>query len=151
LFCAEQFQTAYVTNDLDRARVIFKEQYGMENVHKIESDLAAGGHMSVLLAWVGGTMIELIQASGQGGQFYMDQLSPDNFQVRHHHFGYLLADESSWDILAGEVARRDLHVPVKRYAPLTFCYVWAPELHHYLEYIVLDERAKLLFDQVPAN
>src|ERR1700719_2707929 len=78
LLCNDHFQVAYATNDIDRACDIFSNQFGIKEFCRLQGPLAAGGHIRVELAWVGGTMYELITASGAGSDIYAGRLPSDS-------------------------------------------------------------------------
>ena len=49
LLCSEQFQVAYATNDMEQARTLFQQRYGIKAFRRLEGPLAAGGHVHVYL------------------------------------------------------------------------------------------------------
>lgn len=144
-----QFQMAYVTNDLDRALAILRAQYGIADFTVFSP--APGQPMRIALAWCGETMFEVIDATGMGIDIY-DKALPDDFAIRFHHIGLEFADEFQWDCLQASI-RAGNHVvdfagdnDVARFA-----YVNAPELGHYVEYVLLHEQGRLFFESVAAN
>lgn len=154
LLRAEHFQIAYATNDIDRACAIFGARYGIRDFRRLEGPLAAGGHIRVELAWVGPVMYELLTASGPGSAIYMARLAPgDAFQIRHHHLGYLIHDAAQWQALMDRADRHDHAMPhISHNAGfMDSCFVDAPELGHYLEYIFPTPAAIDFFQAVPAN
>src|SRR5437867_138297 len=107
LLRAEHFQVAYATNDIDRACALFRERLGIGEFRRLEGQLPAGGYVRVELAWIGGIMVELMTASGEGSAIYMDRLpSGDGFAVKHHHLGYLIKDQAEWDALMVRVSEQ---------------------------------------------
>jgi extradiol dioxygenase family protein len=154
LLCAEHFQMAYATNDIDRAQALFADCYGIRNWKRLEGQLKAGGQIRVELAWVGTIMYELMHATGEGAAIYMDRLPPgEGFHVRHHHLGYLLDSEAQWDALMVEVAEKDHVMPHVSFNEgfMKSCFVDAPILGHYLEYICPEPAARAFFESVPGN
>lgn len=154
LLCAEHFQIAYATNDIDRAVALFGERYGVREFHRLEGPLRDGGRIRVELAWAGPLMVELMTASGPGSAIYMSRLpASDGFVLRHHHLGYLVQSAAEWDALMGEVARRGLSLAHESETEglMRSCFVDAPELGHYLEYILPAPRGLALLEGVPAN
>ncbi|RSU74846.1 hypothetical protein BRX37_12045 [Sphingomonas sp. S-NIH.Pt3_0716] len=151
---ADHFQIAYATNDIDRAQAILADRYGIGAFRRLEGPLAAGGQIRVELAWVGPVMYELLTASGPGSAIYMDRLAPgDVFQMRHHHLGYLIHDAAQWQALLARAQADGLPVPHVSHNPgfMDSCFVDAPELGHYLEYIFPTQAGIDFFAAVPAT
>ncbi|CAM5528515.1 hypothetical protein ACFSUK_30150 [Sphingobium scionense] len=151
---AEHFQIAYATNDIDRAQAILADRYGIGAFRRLEGPLAAGGQIRVELAWVGPVMYELLTASGPGSAIYMDRLAPgDAFQMRHHHLGYLIHDDAQWQALLARAEADGLPVPHVSHniGFMHSCFVDAPELGHYLEYIFPTQAGIDFFAAVPAT
>lgn len=146
-------QIAYVTNDLARARAVFSERYGITDYLHFPADLPAGGHLDLALAWAGGVMYELVEAEGPGSEFYTDRLPADRFAIRHHHLGYFVETKQGWDALMQEIERGRWAVAFRNDLPgfLSACYIEAPEMEHYLEYVYCEPGGAALFDRVPNN
>jgi len=153
LLRAEQFQIAYATNDIERARTLFQERYGIKAFRTLSGPLAAGGHIHVELAWVGGTMYELLTASGPGADLYVGRLPAKEFAVRHHHLGFLIHDESEWNALFAEIKRSDFKLLAKSSNPgfMQSCFVQIPEVEHYLEFLFPEAAGVDFFESVPSN
>ncbi len=153
LLRAEHFQVAYATSDIDQAQALFRERYGIAHWTRLEGQLPAGGQMRVELAWVGTVMYELMWSSGPGSAIYMDRLpSAQGFQLKHHHLGYLL-DEAGWQQLMQTVDREGHSMPHVSHNTgfMKSCFVDAPELGHYLEYICPEEAGRAFFAGVARN
>jgi len=150
---AEQFQIAYATNDMARARAIFQQRYGIESFCGLEGALPAGGHIHVELAWVGGTMYELLTADGPGSALYVGNLPADEFAIRHHHLGFLIRDEAEWNALHAEIARKNLTLLSQSRTAgfMRSCFVEVPELGHYFEYLFPEPAGLAFFESVPGN
>jgi hypothetical protein len=153
LLRTEQFQIAYATNDIARARELFRERYGIRAFRTLEGPLPAGGHIHVELAWVGNTMYELLTASGPGSALFVSHLPAGEFAIRHHHLGFLINDEQQWQALLGEIESKGWNMPSKSSHPgfMQSCFVEAPELGHYLEYLFPEPAGIAFFENVPAN
>jgi hypothetical protein len=154
LFRNEICQVAYVTNDLARARAIFSQRYGIGDYLTFGGDTPHGGHLELALAWAGGTMYELVHAMGPGTEFYTDRLPADGaFAIRHHHLGYFVETRAGWDALMAEIEQGGLPVAFRNDMPgfLNACYVEAPELGHYLEYMFCEPEGVKLFESVPSS
>ncbi len=148
----DHFQIAYATNDIDRACAIFADRFGISEFRRLEGPRPGGGDIRVELAWVGGTMYELLTASGPGSALYMDRL-PESFAIKLHHFGYFIHDDESWEALHSEAARLGYALTPGSVTPgfLKSCFIDAPELGHYLEYIYPEAGGVDFFQNVPAN
>lgn len=153
LLCGEHVQVAYVTNDIDRACAVFSERYGVNTFTNLDSELPAGGKIRVKLVWMGGTMLELIEASGKGAEFYNERLPADQFSIQFHHLAYLLDDLSAWNELEERIAQEKRSVPFGGNTPgfMRFCYVHAEELGHYLEYFLLEDEGVAFFESISSR
>jgi extradiol dioxygenase family protein len=153
LLVAEHFQMAYATNDIDQAQALFADRYGITRWQGLEGQLKDGGHIRVELAWVGTLMYELLTASGSGSAIYMNRLPADaGFHIRHHHLGYLLND-GEWQALMTEIEAKGHAMPhiSLNEGFMKSCFVDAPELGHYLEYICPEQAGLDFFNAVPGN
>jgi hypothetical protein len=151
---AAHFQMAYATNDIDRAQALFGQRYGIRNWTRLEGQMPSGGQIRVELAWVGTIMYELLTASGEGSAIYMDRLPQGGgFKLRHHHLGYLLGSAAEWEALLAEVAAQGHPLPHVSHNPgfMNSCFVDAPELGHYLEYICPEPAGTAFFAGVARN
>lgn len=151
---AEHFQIGYATNDLGRACDLLRSRLGIREFGTIGGPTPAGGDIQVRLAWVGGTMIELMQASGPGSELVAGKLDPvDRFQLRHHHLGYLLHDETEWDAVHAQAARQGWAIPQENDNPgfMKHCFVEVPFLPHYLEFIRPEPAGLAFFENIPAS
>jgi hypothetical protein len=92
-------QIAYVTNDIDRAREMFRTIYGVErwldlagmSGRQTVSIDARNGRIEIraMIAYVGGIQFELIQPIVDPQRLYTDFLPADGaFAVRFHHLGF---------------------------------------------------------------
>jgi extradiol dioxygenase family protein len=147
----DHFQMAYVTNDLARAQQVFKDRYGIESYIGTEGPTPSGGHIHVELAWSGGIMFELIETSGPGSEFYNARLPDDGFAIRHHHLGYMIWNEADWHAFEEKVKAEHWEVAFNANLEdfMRACYIHAPELDHYLEYIFPEEAGLAFFNSVP--
>jgi hypothetical protein len=149
LLRTRHFQMAYATNDMEQACALFRDRYGVREFAQLKGPLAAGGEIHVELVWLGGIMYELINAQGPGSAIFMDRL-PDapGFHVKHHHLGYLVDDEAQYDALLKR-AGADVVFQAGSQQFMTYCFVDAPELGHYLEFIWPSQAGLDYFDTVP--
>ena len=154
LLGAEHFQIAWATNDIGAAQNIFAQRYGVKNWTKLAGQIPAGGHIHVELAWVGGVMVELMTASGQGSAIYMSRLpTEEGFQLKLHHFGFMLGSDAEWDTLMMEVAAKGHIMPhvSQNNGFMKSCFIDAPDLGHYLEYVCPEPLGRDFFETVVRN
>jgi hypothetical protein len=154
LFRNDHFQIAYVTNDIERAMKVFADRYGVTAFRTMEGPLPAGGHIRVEFAWAGGALLEVTQADGPGSELFREGLPTDGtFAIRYHHLGYLVPDEAGWQALEAELEKGGVKVISKGHQPgfLRTCIVEAPELGHYIEYILPEAGGQAFFEGVPQN
>lgn len=145
----DKFQIAYVTNDLERAIEIFREDHNIQNWTVFD----AGGGMRIALAWTNGQQIELIHTGALDMPLYDDWVDKNGeFTIRHHHFGYFIYDDAEWAQLNRQIEagnrRRMMDADTEM---LKVIYIDAPELGHYLEYIYPNEKGKAFFESVASN
>ena len=96
--------------------------------------------------------VRAITASGPGSAIYVSRLPTASFAIRHHHLGFLIHDEAQWDALESNAARSEDGAPEKQQPGfLQNCFVDAPELGHYLEYIFPEQAGIDFFESVPGN
>lgn len=141
----DHFQIAYVTNDLDRAVEVFSRRFGVGAFRANDNALPGGTKIGVRAAWIGGMMYELCCGAGPGMELYTDWAPPGGeFVLRFHHFGYLVPDDAAWDALERQLQHGGWRVRTRSDIPGFFrgCYVEAPELGHFLEFV--QPRAGLL-------
>jgi hypothetical protein len=150
---AEHFQIAYNTNDIVRAQEVLANRYGIRAFRTLAGQLPEGGSIHIELAWVGPVMYELLTAEGPGSTVYRKGLPEDGFAMRHHHLGYLVHDGAQWDALMKAVQDGGWNMPNCRNNPgfLRSCFVEAPELGHYLEYVFPEDAGRQFFESVPHN
>lgn len=148
----EQFQTAYVTNDIDRACEVFADRYGISSFRRLEGALQEGGRIRIEIAWAGGALYELVCATGAGSQFYVNRLPAQGFAIRHHHLGFLVPDAAGWDRLQQLIEHGGWKVALRTVVPgfMQACYIEAPELEHYLEYLLPEPAGLDFFETAPS-
>jgi extradiol dioxygenase family protein len=154
LLHAEHFQMAWATNDIDQAQAMFRDRYGIANWTRLEGALKTGGYMRVELAWVGTIMYELMFSSGEGSEIYMNRLpNTDGFHIKHHHLGYMLEGDAEWDALMARIDSSGHSMPHVSFNDgfMKSCFVDAPELGHYLEYICPEPAGAAFFEGVARN
>jgi hypothetical protein len=91
-------QVAYVTNDMERALGVFRDDYGIPSFFVMESRFAAvvdeaPGHMAlrIALANVDGVQVEVIEDIGSSFDLYTEPLPEDGaFRIAFHHVCVLI-------------------------------------------------------------
>jgi hypothetical protein len=147
----QHFQNAYVTTDLEQAITLFREQYGIGEFHLTRDfALPMGGVIDIALAWAGNMNFELIWPRGNRNSLYERLLPEAGFAVRFHHMGYVIPDRGTWNDLVAEIERSRREIVFSGVTDgLDWIYIEAPELGHYLEYILPEEAWIERFDVVP--
>lgn len=89
------FQLGYVVRDLDGAMRTLRDRMGVKRweVRELPSD--APGR-ALAFAYVGGTMLELVDIRPERDTIYRDWIPQDDASLRLHHLGYLIDDEAEW-------------------------------------------------------
>jgi hypothetical protein len=142
------FQFGYVTTDLDASMTLYRDQFGVPDFYI----LPAGTSMRTAFAWVGDTMVELIQPGDDKYRpIYADALPRSGIAL--HHLGYRVQDEARWSEMLAEL--EGFQIPTTRIqtppdAGLEVLYADArPQLGHYLEYIWIKDGYPDFFRHVP--
>jgi hypothetical protein len=146
-------QVAYVTNDFDRAQVLFAETHGItkffemrDTCYPTSEGREATCHIG--LAYVGGVEIEIIEPLAGDVQLYRDYVPVDGFGVRFHHICKLYESDEAYDRAVSAYRKRGLRFPINGTMQGTrFFYVdMRAELGHYVEGVTFspDTRAAML-------
>jgi hypothetical protein len=153
LLRSDHFQMAYATNDIERARALFQDRYGIKAFRRLDGPLPAGGHIHIELAWSGSIMYELLTADGPGSELFIGRLPTDEFAIRHHHLGFLIHNEQQWNALLAEIRRGGWAMPSISHNPgfMQSCFVEVPDLGHYFEYLFPEPAGLAFFESVPGN
>lgn len=134
----EHFQLGFVTNDIDAAVEVFRRRFGVDCFRETEQEVAGKGRISIRSVWIGNMIYEICCATGEGMTIYTDSAPiGGDFILKLHHFGYLVADASSWQALEQTLARGNWVIRSRTDLPglVQTCMVEAPELGPYLEFI----------------
>ena len=154
------FQVAYVTTDLDRATCELGALLGIPRFQVnrgAEIQTSTGpARADFALAFIREQQIEIIQPSGGADGVYREPLPADRFAMRLHHFGQLITDTATWEVVRASVRASGLPTPVsgvfcREGVPLMH-YLYAdtrPLLGHYLEFMYRTEAGRDIFNQVP--
>lgn len=145
MFEGQQFQTAYVTRDLDAAMARFKAQADvrLDTSVQVPTPIRTGTGDAVTMncrlgfIWVGNTQYEFIQPISGWVDLYRDFLPKDDSCVLHH----VCQRIADWDDFRVRVDRQPLPLVMEGEAgPLRFLYLDArATLGHYLEYTAMPD------------
>lgn len=149
----EQFQIAYATNDIARAKEQFSKRFGISNYQQLGGQMPAGGDIQVELAWVGNTMYELVSASGPGSEVFNRHMPEQGFSLHLHHLGFLIETESEWQALQSTAAEQGLQKLSENNNEgfMRHCFYELEGCGHFLEYIFPEPAGLAFLQQVPAN
>jgi hypothetical protein len=148
----EHFQIAYVTNDIDQAVEVFQRRFGVPGFRESDAELPSGATIKVRAAWLGGVAYEITCGQGPGMELWACGAPGAGFVLRHHHLGFLVPDEAAWAALEQAIARGGWTVRQRSDHPGfgRIACVEAPELGHYLEYIMPGPELLARFEATPA-
>jgi hypothetical protein len=135
---ARHSQIAYVTNDLDRALAVWREEFDVPAFHVFTNDMpglesSRPFQLKIALANVGGTEIELIEPLHGSAPLHAEPLPGDgSFAICFHHVAMRIE---------GTLADFDAHMA--SLDPLRHPAVWTGGLADLMRYAYTDERPTL--------
>lgn len=145
MFEGQQYQTAYVTRDVDAAMTRFRSQADVRLDSQIQMPIAirtGAGETATMdcklgFIWVGATQYEFIQPLAGWVDMYRDFLPSDD-SLALHHICQRVAD---WDDFRSRVDRQPYPLVMEgESGPLKFLYLDArADLGHYLEYTAMPD------------
>jgi hypothetical protein len=152
------FQQSYATTDIEQARAVFGERYGISKFFQMEQELSLQtpegvkpAQLKIAMAWVDDLQIEIIEpVGGAGAAIYTDVLPADGFGLTFHHMGFLLDgfSEAVWQTFRRQVG--NARYPLAFEADMGYCrfaYLdTRATLGHYCEYF-MGKRG--VFEAVP--
>lgn len=153
-------QIGYATTDCKEAVKRYGEHYGVVNFLLLPNTVSiiAPGHtatLNVAMAFVNGTMIELIEPAGGADAIYREVLPAGGFAVRHHHLGYAMISEAEWEAKQQEIERQRIAVVLNGESPGVVRYQYIDlraDIGHYVEYLYyLGEGGQELLKAIPHN
>lgn len=139
-------QNAYVTNDRDRAKSEFAEQYGVKQFIDIDNSfevITPEGlkdlELKISLAFIDGLQVEIIEPmGGSASLLYQQSLPSDEFRIVFHHSCFVIpGSKEEWFKFRKQVDERGITVAIEaELGPVNFCYLDTRKaLGHYCEYI----------------
>jgi hypothetical protein len=158
LVLGQAFQTAYVTTDMDAAVASFRDRFGVGQFFRSGRrtvSLDSGGRMTmeIALAWVGSTMLEIIQPIADDVAVYADWLPKHGFAVRFHHIGFRLRSSDEWNAMLERNERHGHQVVFNLTASNTRAlYIdTVAALGHYVEYLFYIDPPNTSLPRIPQN
>lgn len=147
MFLQGHYQNAYVTHDLEKAKDMLSERYGLKDYIGFEMELPVRtpeGERSlgvkVACAWVGSLQIELIEPVSGAVEPYLPYLPADRSDAtpRFHHISLRRDD---YDAMQAEIARLGLPFVCEGGIPdLLYTYLdGRSTFGHYVEYVWASE------------
>lgn len=142
------FQQSYATTDIEQAKAVFTERFGIGEFFQMRQDLplqtAKGlqpAQLNIAMAYVDDLQIEIIEpVSGPGAAIYRDVLPAQGFGLLFHHMGFLLDGFSDevWQGFRQQVGNEQY--PLAFEADIGYCrfaYLdTRASLGHYCEYFM---------------
>lgn len=131
-------QIAYVTNDLDRALGVWRDQFDVPEFYVFNNDApglisSAPFQLKIALANVGGTEIELIEPLGGTAPLHAEPLPEDgSFAICFHHVAMRI-----------EGALADFEAHMASLDPALHTVVWGGSMGDLMRYAYTDERRTL--------
>lgn len=153
LLRAEHFQVAYATTDIEHAKQLFADRFGIKAFRQLKGQMPTGGYIHIELAWVGNTMYELVTSTGPGSETFMMGLPHEGFALRHHHLGFLISSDDEWKGMLASVEKNGWRILSKNdnVGFMKTCIVEIPELGHCFEYLFPEAAGLAFFESVPSN
>jgi len=153
-------QIGYATTDVAEAVKRYRERYGVKEFLMLPhtaSTISPGrtATLNVAMAFVNGTMIELIEPAGGADTIYREVLPTSGFAVRHHHMGYAMFDEADWEATQREIERQQINIVLSGEEPgvIRYQYIDArSDIGHYVEYLYyLGQGGQEMLKSIPHN
>lgn len=143
MFLQGHYQNAYVTHDLDRAKDMLSQRYGVNDYVGFEMELPVRTpeaertlRVKVACAWVGSLQIELIEPVSGAVEPYLPYLPADKSDAtpRFHHISLRRDD---YDAMQAEIAQLGLPFVCEGGIPdLLYTYLdGRSTFGHYVEYV----------------
>jgi Glyoxalase/Bleomycin resistance protein/Dioxygenase superfamily len=153
-------QIGYATTDVVETVKRYRERYGIREFLMLPntvSNISPGrtATINVAMAFVNGTMIELIEPAGGADSIYRDVLPSSGYAVRHHHLGYAMFNEPDWQSTQREIERQKISIVLEGESPGVIRYQYidlCADIGHYVEYLYyLGDGGRELLEAIPRN
>jgi hypothetical protein len=150
---AGQFQTAYLTADVDQGMAYFRDNFAIRDWTILNTAGPGASANAIAIAYSGETMIELIEPSAEPS-LYQNWLPAGGSGLRFHHLGFLVHSDQEWQATIRMFQDRGYPTVSSGTAEGLMDYHYADStavLGHYLELIHLQPGGEALFASVPRN
>lgn len=153
-------QIGYATTDVNEAVKRYRERYGVGNFLMLTNTVSVispgrTATLNVAMAFINGTMIELIEPAGGADSIYREVLPSTGYAVRHHHLGYAVFNQTEWDAKQREIDRQKIPIVLEGEAPGVIRYQYIDlraDIGHYVEYLYyLGDGGQELLKSIPRN
>jgi hypothetical protein len=145
------YQMGFVVADIAAAMETLGRVHGVTRFrHR-----AGAAWMDAAHAWVGSTMIELIELREGAPAIYTAEPPPAAGAMRLHHHGYRVQDEAAWHAICARIDAAGLATPMRgavMNGALNYLYADTRALTGiYSEFVFLTGEALAIYDDVPRN
>lgn len=150
---AGQFQTAYLTDDMDRGLAYFRDKFGIQNWTIMNTAGPGAPANGIAIAYSGDVMVELIEPSAEPS-LYQNWLPAGGSGLRFHHLGFLVHSDREWKAAIRLFEDSGYPTAMSGTAEGLMDYHYADStaiLGHYCELIHLQPGGEALFASVPRN
>ncbi|WP_052757407.1 VOC family protein [Sphingobium chungbukense] len=145
------YQMGFVARDLDQATAALGKRFGVKHFRRKR----ASPTMDAAHAWVGSTMLELIQVSAGAPDIYTAYVPEEPSAVRLHHHGFRVADAAIWDEINRRIEEAGWATPMRGAVmdgQLNYIYAdTRAQTGIYSEFVYLTGAATSIYDDVPHN
>lgn len=145
------YQMGFVARDLDQATEALGRRFGIASFRRKRSS----PFMDAAHAWVGATMLELIQIGPGAPDIYEAYVPDAPSAVRLHHHGFRVADAVAWEEINRRIDGAGLATPMRGAVmdgQLNYIYAdTRADTGVYSEYVYLTGAATSIYDDVPHN
>lgn len=151
------FQVAYVVDDARAAIGILGKRYGVEKWDLMDMAALHGAGAParfIANAWVGDTMIEVIEPDESVESIYQGWNKDSGAALRFHHLGFLVDGAEEFDAAKARLAGEGFPIVAGGSFGdvLDFAYAdTTAELGHYYEIIRLKAQGDSFFGRIPVN
>lgn len=147
---ANMYQLGFVVRDIERACARFRTLFGIERFRVLRH----GADIATAHAYVGDTMVELIEVGPGGPAYFQSYIPEDPDRAVFHHHAYRVFDQVAWDGLVAAAARHgfDHEIMSVRDGEMNVMFVdLRPVTGAFAEYVYLTGSATSYYDDVPRS
>jgi hypothetical protein len=155
-------QIAYVTSDLDRALLAFRDLQGLANTaafrsYRFQTGPGREACIDFALGYLGDIQLEIIQPLDGDVGIYEEALADSDFSIRFHHVCKVFDTEDQFDRAMAKLEAEGTDFPIvvqQSASPDTSKVRYADHrsmLGHYIEYAFFDEQTRAWMASMPRN